>query len=99
MPPETRSGPDAGPSARVLPWDQVRQARFRRASSDEFAPRRLVIEPFALFFATRCLGITLGKQLVQGIARPRLRLNDQPAAPDCEADPGARPQVQDIEQS
>ena len=76
-PPSTRSGPDGGPFARVHAWDRARPARFRLASSDKLAAGGLGIEPLALFFTSRGLGIALCEQLVQGIAGPLLRLHDE----------------------
>jgi hypothetical protein len=57
------------------------------------------MEPLALFFAARSLGIALREQLVQGIAGPLLWLDDQPPAFDRDADRGSCLQVQDVEQS
>src|SRR5258708_38625851 len=86
------------PSARVPVWDQARPARFRRASSDQLATDRLVIEPLMILPSARRFRIALRQQLIERIVRPVLRLHDQPAAPDGQSHLRAWPQVQDIEQ-
>src|SRR5208283_1117151 len=85
-------------SARVPAWDQVRPARYHRASSDQLTTHGLVIEPFALFLAARSLRITLSQQLLKRIARPLQWLHDQPATSHRKAHLRSRPQVQDIEE-
>ncbi len=65
---------------------------------DEFAADGLAVEPFSLLLAAPGFRIALGEKLIQGIAAPLPRLNDQTAAFNRDADLGARLQAQDIEQ-
>src|SRR5437763_10538336 len=97
MPPATRSGPGDDSSVRVPASDQARPARFLRASSDQLAAHRLVIQPFAFFLAAPSLGIALRQQLVERIPWPWMRLDNEPAALHRQADLRSRPQVQDVE--
>lgn len=79
-------------------WDQALLARFHRASLNKLTAHAAVIQPIAFLFATPSLWIALGEQLVQSVAGPLLRLNNQSSALDRQADLCPRPQVQNVEQ-
>jgi hypothetical protein len=61
-------------------------------------PTRLTIRAILALLPRRSLGIALGEQLVQGIPAPLLRLHDETAAFNRDADLGAGLQLQEIEQ-
>src|ERR1700680_4995504 len=77
---------------------QISPRFIRPVSLDELTAHGLTIEPFLLFLfcaslGSPRLGIALGEQLVQGIPAPLLRLHNETATFNRDADLGARLQV------
>ena len=99
MLPETRSELDGPLSVRAPAWHQARRARFLPASSGQFTAHGFARKPLSLLLAAPEFRIALSEQLIQAIARPMLRLHDQPTALDSDPDFCPRPQLQQVEQS